>query len=157
MTRFVLALIRLMALALSYLLSTLTAAAFITFALFLGGDAQWLQNDPEVVVGSIGFTFAVWFEISRVLFVPFVLYVLIAEPARLSGLVINLAAGGLFALVYMIMTPYTFDLPYSGQQIWTAALAAGFVGGFAHWVFAGGRAGRWLGPRSTSTSVRNPQ
>ena len=157
MTRFVLALIRLMALALSYLLSTLAAAAFITFALFLGGDAQWLQNDPEVVFGSIGFTLAVWFEISRVLFVPFVLFVLIAEPARLSGLVINLAAGGFFAVIYMIMTPYTFDLPYSQQQIWTAALAAGFVGGFAHWILAGGSAGRWLGPKSTSTSVSNPQ
>lgn len=146
MTRFVLALIRMMALALSFILSSLAAAAFVTFALFLGGETQWLHNDPEVVFGSVGFMFAVWVEISRMLFVPFLVFVLIAEPARLSSLVVNLIVGGLFAVIYMIMTPYTFDLPYSQQQVWTAALAAGFVGGFAHWILAGSRAGRWLGP-----------
>jgi len=150
MTRFVLVLIRMLALSLSFILSTLAAAAFVTFALFLGGETQWLHNDPEVVFGSIGFTLAVWVEIARILFLPFLLYVIIAEPTRLSGLVINLAMGGLFALIYMFMTPYAFDLPYTEQQIWTAALAAGFVGGFAHWILAGSRAGRWLGPASVS-------
>ena len=99
MTRLILALIRTMALALSFILSTFAAAAFISFALFLGGDAQWLSDDPGVAVGTAGFALAAWFEIARATFVPFIFFVLIAEPARLNGLVLNVVAGGGFALV----------------------------------------------------------
>ena len=146
MTRLILALIRMMALGLSFILSTLAAAIFVSFALFLGGDAQWLHNDPEVAVGTAGFALAVWFELGRALFVPFIFFVLIAEPARLAGFVTNLLVGGGFALVYMVMTGPVADMPYSQQEIWLAALSAGFVGGLAHWLLAGHRAGRWLGP-----------
>ncbi|MEP1207069.1 MAG: hypothetical protein ABJM29_09820 [Rhizobiaceae bacterium] len=152
MTRFFLALIRLMALALSFILSTLIAACFVTFALFLGGEAHWLHNDPEVLFSSIGFTFGVWVEISRALFAPFLLFALIAEPARLTGLITNVVLGGALAAIYMVITPYTFELPYSQQELWITALAAGFVGGLAHWIFAGNRAGRWLGPPKVSPS-----
>ena len=146
MTRLILALIRLMALALSYFLSTLAAAAFVTFSLFLGGDASWLSGDPEVAVGSIGFTVAVWFDIASFLFAPFLFLMLIAELARFSGLTINLLAGGLLAVIYMVMLPPALDQPYVQQEIWLAALGAGFFGGLVHWILAGHRAGRWLGP-----------
>ena len=146
MTRLVLALIRTFALALSFILSTFAASAFVSFALFLGGDAEWLRNDPEVAVGTVGFALAVWFEIASVLFVPFILFVLIAEPARLNGLVTNLLAGGGFALVYMVMNDRAVDMPYAPQELWLAAMGAGFVGGLAHWLLAGYRAGRWMGP-----------
>ena len=72
--------------------------------------------------------------------------VLIAEFVRASSLLFNLIAGGGLALVYMVLTPYAFDLPYREEQIWIAALAAGFFGGLVHWILAGYRAGRWLGP-----------
>lgn len=150
MTRFVLALIRLIALAFSFMLSTLAAAAFVTFALFLGAETEWLRNDPGVAFGSVGFTFAAWLEISHILFAPFLVYVVIAEPARLTGLITNTLIGGGFAVVYMVMTPYVFDLPYSQQEVWTAALAAGFIGGFIHWMLAGNRAGHWMGPAKIS-------
>ena len=145
MIRFILALIRLIALALSYMLSTLAAAAFVTFALFLDAEAQWLREDPAVAVGAVGFTLAVWFEVASAVFAPFLLLVLIAELARLTSLTFNTLAGGLLACVYMVLTPYGFDLPYTVQQIWLVALAAGFVGGFTHWALAGHRAGRWMG------------
>jgi hypothetical protein len=146
MTRLILALIRTIALALSFILSTLAAATFVSFALFLGGDADWLRDDPQVAVGTAGFALAVWFEIARALFVPFIFFILIAEPARLAGLVSNMLVGGGFALVYMVMTGSAVDLPYPQQEIWIAAVAAGFVGGLAHWLLAGHRAGRWIGP-----------
>ena len=116
MTRLILALIRAMALALSFILSTFAASAFVSFALFLGGDAEWLRNNPEVAVGTVGFALAVWFEIAGVLFVPFIFFVLIAEPARLNGLVTNLLAGGGFALVYMVMNDMAVDMPYTPSQ-----------------------------------------
>ena len=146
MTRLILALIRLMALALSYALSTLAAAAFVAFSLFLGGNAEWLRDDAGVLIGTIGFTFAVWIDIGPALFGPFLLLMLIAEPARLAGLTSNLLAGGLLALIYMVMVPLAVDLPYAQQEIWLAALAAGFLGGLVHWILAGHRAGRWMGP-----------
>ena len=129
MTRLVLALIRTFAVALSFILSTFAASAFVSFSLFLGGDAEWLRNDPEVAVGTVGFALAVWFEIASVLFVPFIFFVLIAEPARLNGLVTNLVAGGGFALVYMVMNDRAVDMPYAPQELWLAAMGAGFVGG----------------------------
>lgn len=146
MTRLILALIRLMALALSYFLSTLAAATFVTFSLFLGGDASWLSGDPEVAVGSIGFTFAVWFDIAGFLFAPFLFLMLVAELARFTGVTINMLAGGMLAVIYMVMLPQALDLPYSQQEVWLAALGAGFFGGLVHWILAGHRAGRWLGP-----------
>ena len=146
MTRLILALIRAMALALSFILSTFAASAFLSFALFLGGDAEWVRTNPEVAVGTVGFALAVWFEIASALFAPFFLFMLIAEPARLNGLVTNLLIGGGFALVYMVMNDMAVDMPYTEQEVWLAAIAAGFVGGLTHWMLAGYRAGRWMGP-----------
>ena len=71
MTRFILALIRIIALSLSFCLSTLAAALFITFVLFLGSDPTWLETDPAVAVGAFGFTIGVWFEIAHSLFAVF--------------------------------------------------------------------------------------
>ena len=65
MTRLILALIRTLALALSFILSTLAAAAFISFALFLDGDPEWLGDDPQVAVSTAAFAIAVWFEIAK--------------------------------------------------------------------------------------------
>jgi len=143
-TRFI---IRLIALSLSFCLSTLAAALFITFVLFLGSDPTWLENDPAVAAVSFGFTIGVWVEIGTSLFAIFLFVILIAEFSRLSSLLFNTIAGGGLALVHMVLTPYSFDLPYPNEQIWIAALAAGFVGGLVHWALAGYRAGRWLGPR----------
>ena len=153
MTRFVLALIRFIALAMSFLLSTLVAAAFVTFVLFLGSDVTWLNNDPAVIVGSFGFLTGVWFVLARTLFVPFIGVVFLAEFLRLSTLLTNLLMGGLMALIFMIPANGTKPgralehsaLPYPDSQVWLVAIAAGIVGGFAHWLLAGHRAGRWLG------------
>ena len=146
MTRFILAMIRFLALIFSFLISSLAAATFLTLALFLGGEPEWFRNDPAVALGSVGFTFAGWVEISQSLFLPFLLVAAVAEFSRLTSFIFNILAGGGLALFYLVLTPYSFDLPYSQQEIWTAALAAGFVAGFAHWILAGCRAGRWLGP-----------
>lgn len=148
MTRLVLALIRFVALCLSFLLSTFAAAAFMTFALFLGGDSAWLKDDPAVAIGSIGFLIGVWVEICRALFAPFLLIMLVAELSRLDSLTFNMVGGGILAVIYMVLLPYAHDLPYSAREVWLVALAAGFVGGLVHWMLAGHRAGRWLGPRA---------
>lgn len=146
MTRIVLAVIRLLALIFSFLISTLGAAAFLAFALFLGGETQWLRNDPAVAMGWLGFTFVAWIEICQALFLPFILIAAIAEFSRQTSFLFNVLAGGGLALFYLLTAPYSFDLPYSQQETWTAGLAAGFVAGLFHWLLAGFRAGRWLGP-----------
>ena len=152
MTRFFLALIRFTALALSFVLSTLVAAGFVTFVLFLGSDASWLTNDPSVALGSFGFLTGVWLVLCQALFAPFCLIILAAEFLRWSSLMINLLLGGLCALVFMVLRQSEISsetgLPYAEHEIWLAALSAGFVGGLTHWILAGHRAGRWLGPQS---------
>lgn len=152
MTRFILALIRILALILSFLLSTLAASLFVTFALFLGGDPEWLKDDPLVMIGSVGFSVTLWWTIASVLFLPLCGLTIVSEFARLSSLTANLLLGGLSAVIFMVMhqTLYESDLPYDSAEIWLAALSAGFVGGFTHWMLAGHRAGRWLGPPVSS-------
>ena len=148
MTRFFLALIRITALALSFLLSTFAASLFITFVLFLGSDAGWLQEDPFVVMGAIGFATGAWITIAQLAFVPFIAITSIAEFARLASLLVNLLTGGFCALAILVLSPSITNgesLPYESPEIWLTSLAAGFVGGLSHWILAGHRAGRWLG------------
>lgn len=148
MTRLTLAIIRILALFLSYFLSTFAAALFVTFTLFLGSDLGWLQDDPFVTLGSLGFVTTIWISLVNGTFFPFAGITVIAEFARLSSLIFNLLLGGFLAFVYLILywTPQQNESGYGDQEIWIAALAAGFVGGFVHWLIAGYRAGRWLGP-----------
>ena len=149
MTRFVLACLRVVMLCISFFFSTLAAALFVTFSLFLGADVSWLEEDPLVAAGSLGFTLSVWLTIGWSLFLPFIGLVTIAEFTRLTGLLANLLMGGLCALIFLVLfiSPENLDVPYSETEVWLTALAAGFVGGFTHWLIAGHRAGRWLGPQ----------
>lgn len=138
------------------MLSTLAAAGFFTFVLFLGADAAWLRDDVEVVAASVTFVGFMWFTIAQLAFVPALIAFLILESGRIGSLLANLVAGGFCALVAMVLVPMsgptsgeTGPLPYDTQEIWIAALASGFIGGFAHWILAGFRAGRWMGPPRT--------
>lgn len=147
MTQFFLALMRITVLSISFLLSTLTAALFITFVLFLGSDVSWLRDDASVIVGSIGFATGAWFTIAQLVFAPFVLLILVFELSKKTSLLLNLLAGGACAVVALLFYPdfqLVNQLPYANQEIWLASISSGFVGGFSHWLFAGHRAGRWL-------------
>ena len=150
MTRFFLALIRCISLLLSFFLASLIAALFITLALFLGGDAYWLQDDPTVLIASLLFTIGIWFVILQNVFLPFAGLAIIAEFTRLSSMLSNIVLGGMCALYFLIIPnvsyEYSSQLPYDERSYWLAIIAAGFVGGISHWLIAGYRAGRWLGP-----------
>lgn len=152
-TRFILFIIRCFALTFSFILATLAAAIFITFALFLGGELKWLYDDPAVILASITFTSGIWFVAAQSSLLPFLGISAIAEFARLTSLMFHLLAGGLCSLVYLVwqndQIHIDSDLPYSKQELWIAILAAGFVAGFIHWAIAGYRSGRWLGPVSS--------
>ncbi|MEE9375183.1 MAG: hypothetical protein V3V04_02485 [Rhizobiaceae bacterium] len=151
MTRFFLALLRITALALSFALSSLSAAAFITFVLFLGSDAGWLQTDPFVTIGAFTFMIAMWFSIAQYAFYPAIAAFFVLEFARLNSLISNLLAGGFCALATLLLMPEFLTeeaLPYPSKNVWAALLAAGFIAGFTHWVLAGHRSGRWLGPQN---------
>lgn len=151
MTRFFLLLWRLFALTLSYLLSTFVAAGFLTFALFLGADPSWLNEDVEVAVWSMGFLGFMWLAITQLTFAPALLAFIVLEFGRMETLLANVLAGGFCALVALVLSPAADEvssLPYPERDVWIAVLAAGFVGGLTHWILAGCRAGRWMGPQT---------
>lgn len=149
MTVLVLGLIRVVSLILSYALSTLAAALFITFVLFLGSDLGWIEDDPVTALGSIGFATAAWFAIAQLAFIPYLIIIPFLEFARGSGLTINLIAGGAVALIAIVMSPLgageETTLPYPNSEVWIAFISAGFIAGFVYWILSGHRAGRWLG------------
>lgn len=156
MTRFFLLLIRIFALMLSFMLSTLVAAVFFTFVLFLGADTTWVREDVEVAVASVAFVGFMWITIAQLTLVPAVIAFFVLEAGRMDSLLANLIAGGLCAFVAMVLAPVAGEpqsLPYLEREIWIAAIASGFVGGFTHWLLAGLRAGRWMGPRSADKDV----
>ena len=149
MTVFLLGIIRAISLALSYALSTLAAALFITFVLFLGSDLGWIEDDPVTALGSIGFATASWFAIAQMTFIPYLIIIPLLEFGRITGLTLNLITGGTIALITIVMSPLgvdqDIDLPYPSSEIWIAFISAGFVAGFIYWILSGHRAGRWLG------------
>ncbi len=155
MTRFFLALIRLVALALSFILSTFAAAGFITFVLFLGADANWLQEDPFVAIGAATFLMAMWLNVAQLSFYPALGIFFVLEFARYSSLLTNLLAGGLCAIATLLLLPeftQTEVLPYPNKEVWLAVIASGFIAGLTHWLLAGNRSGRWLGPQKNKAA-----
>ncbi|PCH45669.1 MAG: hypothetical protein COC23_06035 [Hyphomicrobiales bacterium] len=144
------ALFRIIILSLSFIVATLAAAIFIAFILFLEGDASWLFRDALAAGGTVAFAGVTWFNITSWAFAPAALILLALEFGRLSSLMINLLAGGACAVIVMIMfnpsIQFENGLAYDPQQLWMVAIAAGFIAGFTHWLLAGHRAGRWMGP-----------
>mgnify|MGYP000005823228 CR=1 FL=1 len=157
MTLFFGLLFRILVLAFSFAVSTLAAALFVMFVLFLGGDASWLQEDPAVAGGAVLFTFAFWLQAASLGFAIVALVFLVMEIGRFTSLVASLVAGGLCASIIlfsgMAATAGIEDLPYDPNQVRLTFIAAGFVGGLVHWLIAGHRAGRWIGPRKTESLI----
>lgn len=153
-------LFRVLAVALSFAVSTLAAAVFLTFALFLDGDVSWLSEDIVAAGGAITFTGVAWLQIASQSFAPAMAILLGLELGRYKSLTINVLAGGACAVIIMVMTNPSASpdqgLPYDSDKIWMAAIAAGFVAGFVHWILAGHRAGRWMnGPLSGSAPSKS--
>ncbi|MEL7228542.1 MAG: hypothetical protein AAGK38_01360 [Pseudomonadota bacterium] len=158
MTRLVLFLLRLMALALSYTLSCAVAAAAITFVIFLGQDIGWLAFAPERDPAELVLTWAsasaffgtVWFTILPGAFWPAVVVFAVQEGARLRSLLSHLLGGAAIAVAAVVLTIGMGAGPDAPSGLdggaWLTVLTAGFFGGAAHWLLAGHRAGRWLGP-----------
>ncbi len=142
-------LFRVFVLAFSFALSTLAAALFITFVLFLGGDAGWLQEDVTVIGGAVLFALAFWLQIATLGFAAVALTFLAMEIGRFTSLVASLLAGGLCAAIILFsglaQNAGIEELPYELNQVRLTLIAAGFVGGLVHWLIAGHRSGRWMG------------
>ena len=105
------------------------------------------------MVGATAFLTVAWFSIAQLTLLPALTILLLAEFARASSLTMNLLAGGLCALIVLVLYPLATgqegELPYATREIWLTGLSAGFVGGLTHWLLAGHRAGRWMGmPRT---------
>lgn len=167
-TLIVLACLRFVALALSFILSSFAAALFITFVLFLGSDFGWLEEDILSAIGAIAFATSSWLIIASMALAPSLLAFLVLEFGRFSSLTINLLAGGGVGFAVMVLSFHPgientaspangdnrlqTDLPYSDGEIWAAVLSAGFIAGLSHWILAGHRSGRWLGTPRDKTS-----
>jgi len=141
-------LVRLVTLTVSYIFTTICAALFIVFALFLGGDPSWLGEDPVVAGSAALFAATLWWQITQLAFAPYCLIVLALEFGRFRSFIMNSAAGGLCALAVLTLFEeivFDTDLPYTSNELWTAGIASGFVAGAIHWLIAGHRSGVWMG------------
>ena len=140
------AILRAISLLLSYALSTLSAASFLTFVWFLGSEIGWLE-DPLVVGGAAIYVFSVWLIIAELVFAPVMVMFVIAEIARMRSLLMNVLGGGLCALAVLLLTPVyevlAQDNQFGDNPVGLAIISAGFVAGFVHWIFAGSRSGNW--------------
>ncbi|EFL89664.1 hypothetical protein [Ahrensia sp. R2A130] len=149
MVRLTLAFLRVCVLLFSFAVATFAASAFLTFALFLGGDTYWLGDDVALM-GSVLFTFTAWWIAVQTTFMPFAGLALLFEFTSWRSFLAHTAAGGAAALWSARMVELVQDgkvvLPYADRDVWLAVLAAGFVGGATHWLIAGHRSGMWLGP-----------
>ena len=92
--------LRAASLVLSYAISTFAAAVFLTFVLFLGSEAGWLE-DPLVMGGAAVYVFAIWLITAQLALAPTLVIFLVAELARLSSLLMNVLAGGLCATIIL--------------------------------------------------------
>lgn len=150
--RLTLALIRLLMLGFSFVLATLASALFMTFALFLNAEAEWLNDDPLVTGGAFLFAMVAWLAAMKIAFLPALAAILTLEFTRWTSLTANLLAGGAVAVTVLALMQSNdaieTTLPYGIRDVSVAIIASGFIGGVAHWVIAGHRAGRWLGPEA---------
>lgn len=146
----VLGVLRCLVLCLSFAFSSLAAAAFLTFVLFLNADTGWLAEDPLVAGGTFVFATVTWLAAMQLTFIPAFVVFAVLEFGRLTSLTMNLMAGGFVALSLLVIPTgemsIDMSLPYTIRETWTAIIASGFVAGFIHWLLAGHRSGRWLGP-----------
>lgn len=149
MVRLTLALLRICVLVFSFFIATLAASAFLTFALFLGGDTYWLGDDTALM-GSLLLAGTAWWIAVQTAFLPFAGLSLLFEFTRWRSFLAHTAAGGAVAIwsarTVELVTDGETVLPYADSDVWLAVLASGFIGGAAHWLIAGHRSGIWLGP-----------
>lgn len=149
MVRLTLALLRVIVLLLSFFTATFAASAFLSFALFLGGDTYWLGDDAALM-GAVLFTFTAWWIAVQTTLMPFAGLAVLFEFTRWRSFLAHTAAGGAVALWSSRMVELVQGdeaiLPYTDRDVWLAVLAAGFIGGATHWFVAGHRSGMWLGP-----------
>ncbi len=116
----------------------------------------WLREDPLVAIGATTFLLAMWVNIAQLSFFPALSIFFILEFGRMSSLVTNLIAGGLCSIAaYVLIPEFSLNepLPYTDKEIWIALLASGFVAGLTHWILAGHRSGRWLGPQKSTALI----
>ena len=155
------AVLRSISLLLSYALSTLSAASFLTFVLFLGSEIGWLVDDPLVIGGAALYLFTTWLITAQLVFAPALVAIVTAELARLSSLLSNVLLGGVCAVVVIVLSPLqnvvTEGSYYQDGQFELAVISAGFIAGFTHWVFVGHRAGRWLHGSSNPGEAHSEQ
>ena len=138
--------VRLVALTISFIIATLCAALFITFALFLEGETRWVREDDLAAGSAFIFAMIAWFDIAMRSAAPAALVMLCLELGRFRSLIVNVLAGGAVALI-ALLAPFSTIEPVDGMsqhQFWSVALATGFTGGFVHWMIAGARSGNWL-------------
>jgi len=142
--------LRLLVVGLAYFFTTLFAAGFVTFVLFLGSDTSWLIDDPVVAGSALLFFAALWWYILQVALAPFSLILLAMELGKFQSLTLNCVAGGACAVAILLLGDVSgimieTELPYTENEVWSAALAGGLVSGITYWLLAGRRAGKWLG------------
>ncbi len=108
-------------------------------------SAQQSGSDP-VIAGIFAFLiglFASPFYLAAT-FAPALGVILLAEFARLRGIISNILLGGFAAFMAYWLSKETVP----GEQIANATmvilLATGFIGGFFYWLIAGRSAGGWL-------------
>jgi hypothetical protein len=148
-----------------FLMAIIAAGMFVGFgfyneAITTGPLLESWEEDAFALI-SVGVGFVSTVLIGAYAYGLVAIVIAIAEMMRWKSLAANLVLGGLCA-GFLLLTNYGVSIPPGapegpgvvpvshGSQL--VALSAGFIAGFVYWLFAGRRAGDWLGPAITDRS-----
>ncbi|WP_417670240.1 translation initiation factor IF-3 [Roseibium sp.] len=121
-----------------FIAAVLASGVFLAWGLF---QASGPSEDPVAFAAMTGTALVTASVLGGYVMVPAFIAIGIAESLSLRSLVYHVGVAGLIALVL-----WSADVNTEGTGIrpgTTIALAAGFLGGFVYWLFAGRSAGNW--------------
>ena len=145
MGRFLLFIVRLVAVTAGFVLACAVAACcnLLLNSMVVPGALAHLQArgvDLRLVIGLVGLASL----FGHAAFLPSVALILVSEFARLRGPLVYTLGGGVIAGIVLVLADHA-AVPISLEPRHLAIdLVCGLLGGFGYWIFAGHNAGRWL-------------
>jgi len=143
--RFLLLLLRLVAVTAGFVFACAVAACFnlLLNSMIVPGALAHLEArgiDVRLVIGLVGLASL----FGHAAFLPSVALILVGEFARLRGPLVYTLGGGVVAgLVLVLARREGVPLLLDPRHV-AIDLVCGLLGGFGYWVVAGHNAGRWL-------------
>lgn len=124
-----------------FIAGLIASGVFLAWGFFLPGHPD---QDPVVFATAVGSGLVGASVIGAAALVPATVVIVIAEIARLRGLIFHVAAAG--AIAFMLWTLGSEGASTNAGELRpgsAVALAAGFLAGAVYWLIAGRTSGTW--------------